>query len=128
MKSDYSFKPVAFKSARAITLDPVAATVRKTTQTRVSIRLNPDVVKKCAYKAGDALTPFVDMANRTILLLSDQRPIPTSARKLHGKGGTLEVEFPRTDDFKELFAVANMRGMLLREASHGRLVFTVPKI
>jgi hypothetical protein len=131
MKSDYSFKSITFSGARIITHDPVAASVRPTTPNRVSIRINAATIKKCAFKPGDMLTPFVDVENRAVLLLSDQRPLPASARKLWGKGkhtGSLEIEFPRTDDFEELFPVALMRGMVLREASHGRLVFTVPKL
>jgi hypothetical protein len=131
MKSDYSFKTVTFTGARVITHDPVAASVRPTTPNRVSIRINAATIKKCAFKPGDMLTPFVDLENRAVLLLSDQRPLPASARKLWGKGkhaGSLEIEFPRTDDFEELFPIAPVRGMVLREASHGRLVFTVPKV
>jgi hypothetical protein len=131
MKSDYSFKTVTFTGARVITHDPVAASVRPTTPNRVAIRIDAATIKRCAFKAGDMLTPFIDLENRAVLLLSGQRPIPESARKLWGKGknsGTLEIEFPRTDGFEELFPVALMRGMVLREASHGRLVFTVPKV
>jgi hypothetical protein len=131
MKSDYSFKPVAFHGVRVYTHDPVAAAVRGSTKNRVTIRLSAEIVKKCAFKEGDLLTPFVDMEHRAVLLLSDQRPVPSSARKLWGKGtaGTaLEVEFPRVDDLADLFPVSSMRGMTLREASHGRIVFTVPKL
>jgi hypothetical protein len=131
MKSDYSFKSITFTGARVITHDPVAASVRPTTPNRVSIRINAATIKKCAFKPGDMLTPFVDVENRAVLLLSDQRPLPASARKLWGKGrdtGSLEIEFPRTDDFEELFPIAPVRGMVLREASHGRLVFTVPRV
>jgi hypothetical protein len=130
MKSDYSFKAVTFNNARVVNHDPVAASVRESTKTRVTLRINAATVKRCSFKAGDLLTPFVDVQNRAVLLLSDQRPTPESARKLWGKGSaskSLEVEFPRTDDFEELFPVAPLRGMVLREAAHGRLVFTVPK-
>jgi len=131
MKLDYSFKSVTFTGARVITHDPVAASVRPTTPNRVAIRIDAATIKRCAFKTGDALTPFVDLENRAVLLLSDMRPLPPSARKLWGKGNnsrSLEIEFPRTDDFEELFPIAPVRGMVLREASHGRLVFTVPKI
>jgi hypothetical protein len=131
MKSDYSFKSITFSGARVVTHDPVAASVRPTTPNRVTIRIDAATIKRCAFKAGDMLTPFLDVENRAILLLSGQRPLPTYARKLWGKGkhaGSLEVEFPRTDEFEDLFPIAPIRGMVLREASHGRLVFTVPKV
>jgi hypothetical protein len=132
MKSEFAFQSVIFSNARVINHDPVAAAVRKTTINRVSIRISHDVAKKCAFKEGDMLVPFLDVANRAVLLLSGQRPVPASARKLWNKKGStkgsFEIEFPRTDGFDELFDEAPMRGMVLREASHGRLVFTVPKI
>lgn len=131
MKSDYSFKPVTFANAKVVNHEPVAAAVRASTKTRVTIRIDVTTAKKCAFKAGDMLTPFLDSENRALLLLSDQRPLPTSARRLWGKSdspkSSLEIEFPRMDGFDDLFHVGPMRGMILREASHGRLVFTVPK-
>lgn len=132
MKSDYSFQAVTFANAKVINHDPVAAAVRKSTINRVAIRISYEAAKKCAFKEGDMLTPFLDVANRAVLLLSDQRPLPASARKLWvkkaGSKCSLEIEFPRTDGFDDLFDVSPMRGMVLREASHGRLVFTVPKL
>lgn len=132
MKSDYSFQAVTFANAKVINHDPIAAAVRKSTKNRVTIRISREAAKKCAFKAGDMLVPFLDVANRAVLLLSDQRPVPMSARKLWGKAegpkGCYEIEFPRTDGFDDLFDVSPMRGMVLREASHGRLVFTVPKL
>ena len=131
MKSDYSFKTITFSNARQLCKDPIAATVRESTKTRVTFRIDRATAKKCAYKAGDMLTPFLDLENRAVLLLSDIRPLPLSARRLWSKQATestaLEIEFPRTDGFDDLFPVGPIRGMILREASHGRLMFTVPK-
>lgn len=131
MKSDYSFKTITFTNARALCKDPVAATVRESTKTRVTFRIDTATAKKCLFKPGDMLTPFVDLENRAVLLLSDMRPLPLSARRLWGKQATkitpLEIEFPRTDGFDDLFPVGPIRGMILREASHGRLMFSVPK-
>lgn len=131
MKSEYAFQAVTFANAKVVNYDPVAASVRKSTKNRVTIRISYEAAKKCAFKAGDMLTPYLDIANRAVLLLSDQRPLPTSARKLWAKSvsakASLEIEFPRMDGFDDLFNVGPLRGMILREASHGRLVFTVPK-
>lgn len=126
----FSFQPVTFSGVREVVPEPVAAAVRASSKTKVTMRIAPALAKKCAFKAGDFLTPFVDEPNRTILLLSDQRPLPKSARKVwqDGEKAPAVIEFPRNGILEEFFPVAPMRGMILREASHGRLVFSIPKI
>jgi hypothetical protein len=128
----YSFKAITFSNVRAIIPNPVAASVRKSNPKLVNIRIAADLAKKCAFKPNELITPFVDAENRAVLLLSGQRPAPKSSRPIHSKGDggnrAMEIDFPRADEFAELFPERGMRGMELKEAGAGRLVFVVPKV
>jgi len=126
----FSFTPVKFASIRQLCTAPLSYSVHKTTPNRVSIRIRADVVKKCGLKPGAKLAPFLDVANKAVLLLQDQRPEPASARKLVSSKGSpaLTIEFPRADGFEQLFpGVTSARALTLVEASTNRIVFTVPK-
>jgi hypothetical protein len=126
MKTEYAFKALNFKVKQAVTT-PVAASVRKSQPTYVLIRIDAATAKKTQFRAGSILSPFVDEANRAILLLSDQRPTPPGARKCTGKDNQVCVELPRQLILEKWFAVGPMRPLELVEASHGRLVVVVPK-
>lgn len=130
--TDYQFKSVSF-NCRVVVKDPIAAAVRKKSPNRVSIRIHSNTALRCGFTDREMLTPFLDLKNRTILLLANQRPLPLSARAIlkcerEAKSSSFVIEFPRSDGFDELFELSPMRGMILREASAGRLVFTVPKL
>lgn len=127
----YSFKAITFSNVRVAITNPVAASVRKSNPRLVNIRISADLAKKCAFQPNELITPFVDVENRAILLLSGQRPMPKSARPIHPKSAgakrAMEIDFPRADELAELFPEHGMRGMELKEAGAGRLVFVVPK-
>ena len=126
-KSKFAFKALNVKTKNMVCPAPVAASVRKSTPKWVQLRFNKSVVKTTQFKAGSILTPFFDEENRALLLLSDQRPTPASARKCYGKEGSTMVEFPRQLILEDWFPVGPMRPLELVEASHGRLVVVVPK-
>lgn len=128
--SDYSFKAVEFTSARKIVHAPVAFAVRPSNKKRVTIRINAAIAKRCAFGTREMLTPFVDIEKRALLLLSGCRPQTDAARPLLPKGGgktSMEIEFPRCDGMEDLFPVASMTAVDVREASQGRLVFVITK-
>jgi hypothetical protein len=127
---EFSFKSVKFDGFREMVSQPIAASVRESNTNFVTIRISQDLVKKCCFKVGDMITPFLDEANRTVLLLSDQRPLPKTARKVTNRQNVnyYQIDFPRRGELADIFQVSPMRAMILREAAHGRLVFTVPKI
>ena len=127
MKNEFAFKALNVKAKVNICPAPVAASVRKSAPKWVQLRFDKSVIKITQFKAGSVLTPFFDEANRALLLLSDQRPIPANARKCYGKEGSTMVEFPRQLVLEDWFPVGPMRPLELVEASHGRLVVVVPK-
>lgn len=130
--SDYQFKAISLNGAKTINNDPVAASVHGTPHKILTIRLMHNVVKRCGFSDKSVLTPFVDMEKRTVLLLHGLRPLPRASRVLQimtqSKTPPARVQFPYRDEFVDLFEVAPMRGMILREASAGRLVFSVPRL
>ena len=123
----YAFKEVRLVNTRTMVKEPVAAAVHKSNTRRVTIRIDAVTAKRCGFQDGDVLTPFMDLPNKAILLLSGQKP-SLASRHLRSKpvGAMLEIEFPRVDDFAEVFPVLPIRAMDLKEAKAGRLVFVVP--
>ena len=128
--SDYSFRPVEFKSAKRSVKSPIAASVHKTCPTRVVFRITAEVAKRAKIQPGMLLTPFLDPEHRALLLIEGQRPIPDSARKLYATTGkAIVVEFPRTDAFAQIFPGPMLAiGLDLKECSQGRIVAVIPKI
>ena len=130
MTNPYSFKPVQFTKVRRMITAPVAASVRKSNTRLVNIRIDAATAKRCGFAPGELITPFVDIANRAVLLLSGQRPLPAAARPIRSKGSakstTMEIDFPRADELAELFPSLPIRPMDMKEAGMGRLVFVVP--
>ena len=127
--AQFAFKPVAFANVRTACTAPVGASVRLSNKRTLTIRINAATSARCHFKKGELIVPFVDLPNRAVLLLSGQRPIPKAARPLYAKTkgkGAFEIEYPRVDELAELFAPLPMRGMDLREAAPGRMVFVVP--
>lgn len=124
---DLSFKAINLPLSRPICRAAVAFAVRKSQPNWVTIRLTKSVVAKLGWQRGSMLAPFADEKNRALLLLSDQRPTPESARRAYGKNGSLEISFPRVGIFAQWFsACSSTTEMPLVEATHGRLVVLVP--
>jgi len=126
MKTEFAFKALNVQVKQPVAA-PVAASVRKSQPRYVLIRIDAATVKKTQFREGSILSPFVDEANRAILLLSDQRPTPPGARKCTAKDNQVLVELPRQQVLESWFPVGPMRPLELVEASHGRLVVVVPK-
>lgn len=125
--SEFSFREVILPGINRVAA-PVAASVRKSDPGSLVIRLSAELVKSCGFKKDDLLTPYVDVENRAVLLISGVRT-STNAKRLFLKSASSkspEVQFPRVGVFRDLFDVAPMRAMDLREASNGRLMFVIP--
>lgn len=130
MPTEFAFKPVTFKSCKRSIAAPVSASVNKSSKGRVSFRLKESVLKTAKLAPGDALTPFLDIPNRAILLLSGQRPLPDSSRKIYETTGTAcVIEFPRCDGFDKLFpGIAPAIGLEMVECMAGRILLVVPRV
>jgi hypothetical protein len=127
--SEYSFTPVKFQGLKQTCPSPVAASVHKSSPTRLTLRISADLAKKSKLQAGHLLTPFVDLPARALLFIEGQRPIPDTARRIHATtGNALVIEFPRNGPLAELFpGITAAIPLELREAAQGRIVVTVPK-
>jgi hypothetical protein len=125
---DFSFKPTTLLGQKPVCHASVAASIRKSRPTYVCFRFTQDILKATGWKSGTVLTLFTDEANKAILLLSDQRPVPDGSRKLTNKKGTVDIEFPNEGIFLEWFGSKPFpqRPMRLIEAKPGRLVFQIP--
>lgn len=91
------------------------------------MRIDKKTAKIMNIKLGSTLlTPFIDEENRALLFVSDQRPVPKTARRVYGKDGSLIIDLPRQGALEKWFSIGPIRPMTLIEASPGRLVITVP--
>lgn len=128
--SEISFTSVTFPNARRVVHSPIAASVHKSSSCRVSFRISASLHKMLKIQSGALLTPFINLEHRAILLLDNQRPTPISARKAYETSGSAFcVEFPRSDGFEVLFPrIMPSTGLIIKEASAGRLVVIVPHI
>lgn len=128
-KTEFSFRVLESTMKIAHCPAPVAASVRKSAKRWVTIRFDKKTSEMAGLKIGDSatvLTPFLDESNRALLLLSGQRPIPPSSRKVYGKDAMRMIELPRQGVLAEWFQPGPIRAMNLVEVSPGRILITVP--
>lgn len=126
MKTEFSFKAFNFH-VRSNCVSPVAASVRKSEAKWINIRIMKEVADKANFKAGEIVSTFIDEKNRALLFVTGQRPIPPGSRKIYGKDGNSFFDLPRQGVLVEWFPQGPIRGMILIETSHGRMVVQVPK-
>ena len=125
--SNFSFTPLEIK-VRANCVSPVAASVRKSEAKWINIRILGELVKKANFKPGEIVTTFIDKPNRALLFVTGQRPVPPGSRKIYGKDAACHFDLPRQGVLAEWFPQGPIRGMILVESSHGRIVIQVPKV
>lgn len=128
-KTEFSFKKMEYTGQVTYCPAPVAASVRKSSPRWVTMRIDKKTAKVMDIKIGQSLlTPFIDEENRALLFVSDQRPVPKTARRVYGKDGSLIIDLPRQGTLEKWFPIGPIRPMTLVEVSHGRLVITVPAV
>jgi hypothetical protein len=127
--SDYKFKAVKFDGIRKPCNSMISASVHKSQPHRLTIRFREDAIKRGKISAGQYYTPFVDLENRALLLLSSERPVPDEARKVLQTSGIARViEFPRANEIAQLLpGVTSAMALDVRECIPGRILLVFPK-
>lgn len=120
------FKAATFPSARKILRTDVTTARRKSTPTRITIRISGKTLKALAVnpKGDRKVSPFLDLETGEILLVFGDRGATKDAKNFYESNNTILLEFPFTDDFAEMFAkdFVTLPAKVI-EAAPGRLVF-----
>lgn len=118
------FQNVNFPSLRRISKTDAVITIRKSSMKKISFLFRGKVLKRLGVKAGDLVTPLVDMREQRVLFLFKNDRLNGGERRLLKRGLGLEVTFPRVDEFAELFQGGpGAQDMKIAELGLERVVF-----